>query len=85
MLEIFQWASWLSVHKYSTEILMANEFHGLNFTCPPPTLGKGTSSVPHPPQVGEIHVPLPPPQVRELHMPPPTIAKELHVPPNHVR
>lgn len=39
MLEIFQWASWLSVHKYSTEILMANEFHGLNFTCPPPTLG----------------------------------------------
>lgn len=69
MLEIFQWASWLSVHKYSTEILMANEFHGLNFTCPPPTLGKGTSSVPHPPQV------------REIHMPPPTIANELDVPP----
>ncbi|KAK3094013.1 hypothetical protein FSP39_022934 [Pinctada imbricata] len=33
MLEIFQWAGWLSVHKYSTEILVANEFHGLNFTC----------------------------------------------------
>lgn len=48
MLEIFQWASWLSVHKYSTEILMANEFHGLNFTCPPPTLGKETSRVPPP-------------------------------------
>lgn len=46
MLEIFQWASWLSVHKYSTEILMANEFHGLNFTCPPPTSGKETSHTP---------------------------------------
>ena len=44
MLEIFQWASWLSVHKYSTEILMANEFHGLNFTCPTPPKGN------HPPR-----------------------------------
>lgn len=83
MLEIFQWASWLSVHKYSTEILMANEFHGLNFTCPPPTLGKETSRVPDPPQVGEIHVS--PTSGKGTHMPPPTIAKELHVPPNHVR
>ncbi|VDI50556.1 ATP-binding cassette sub-family G member 5-like isoform X1 [Mytilus galloprovincialis] len=35
MLDIFQWGSWLSVMKYSAEILVANEFSGLNFTCPP--------------------------------------------------
>lgn len=34
MLDIFQWGSWLSVMKYSAEILVANEFQELNFTCP---------------------------------------------------
>jgi acyl-CoA hydrolase len=34
MLDIFQWSSWLSVMKYSAEILVANEFQDLNFTCP---------------------------------------------------
>ena len=38
MLPMFHWAAWFSVHKYGTEILVANEFDGLNFTC---TTGPG--------------------------------------------
>ncbi|KAJ8308060.1 hypothetical protein KUTeg_012934 [Tegillarca granosa] len=33
MLDIFDWFSWVSIHKYVAEILVANEFKGLNFTC----------------------------------------------------
>ncbi|OWF44862.1 ATP-binding cassette sub-family G member 5-like [Mizuhopecten yessoensis] len=33
MIEIFHWAAWFTIHKYSTEVLVANEFHGSNFTC----------------------------------------------------
>lgn len=45
MLEIFQWVSWLSVYKYSIEILMVNEFYGFNFMCFLFILGKGILSV----------------------------------------
>ncbi|XP_055879277.1 ATP-binding cassette sub-family G member 5-like isoform X1 [Biomphalaria glabrata] len=31
---VLQWASYIAVHKYSTAILVGNEFHGLKFTCP---------------------------------------------------
>lgn len=32
----FQWLSWALIHKYSGEIFVANEFHGLEFECPGP-------------------------------------------------
>lgn len=56
MLEIFQWVSWLSVYKYSIEILMVNEFYGFNFMCFLFILGKGILSVFYLFQVGEIYV-----------------------------
>lgn len=56
MLEIFQWVSWLSVYKYSIEILMVNEFYGFNFICFLFILGKGILSVFYLFQVGEIYV-----------------------------
>jgi hypothetical protein len=28
-----QLLSWASIHKYASEIVVANEFHHLNFTC----------------------------------------------------
>ncbi|KAK7477475.1 hypothetical protein BaRGS_00031299 [Batillaria attramentaria] len=33
MLEFLQYLSWVSIHKYSSEIVVANEFHNLNLTC----------------------------------------------------
>ncbi|XP_064623528.1 ATP-binding cassette sub-family G member 5-like [Lineus longissimus] len=33
MLQIFRWMSWGTLHKYSSEIVVANEYHGLNLTC----------------------------------------------------
>ncbi|XP_025105777.1 LOW QUALITY PROTEIN: ATP-binding cassette sub-family G member 5-like [Pomacea canaliculata] len=33
MVSILQLLSWVSVHKYSSEILVVNEFHQLNLTC----------------------------------------------------
>lgn len=56
MLEIFQWVSWLSVYKYSIEILMVNEFYGFNFMCFLFILGKEILSVFYLFQVGEIYV-----------------------------
>ena len=32
--KILQWLGYLAVHKYSTEIVIGNEFHGLKFDCP---------------------------------------------------
>lgn len=56
MLEIFQWVSWLSVYKYSIEILMVNEFYGFNFMCFLFILGKGILSVFYLFQVREIYM-----------------------------
>lgn len=33
MPEVFQWLSYLTFQKYSCELLIVTEFHGLNFTC----------------------------------------------------
>ncbi|XP_070210258.1 ATP-binding cassette sub-family G member 5-like [Littorina saxatilis] len=33
MSEVLQYLSWASVHKYASEIVVANEFHNLNLTC----------------------------------------------------
>ncbi|KAH9488423.1 ATP-binding cassette sub- G member 5 [Bulinus truncatus] len=33
MPSIIQWFSYVALHKYSTEILVGNEFHGLKFEC----------------------------------------------------
>lgn len=33
MVQLLQYLSWVSVHKYSSEIVVANEFHNLNLTC----------------------------------------------------
>ena len=33
MIEVLQYLSWVSVHKYSSEIVVVNEFHKLNLTC----------------------------------------------------
>ncbi len=30
---VFQWLSYLTFQKYSCELLIVTEFHGLNFTC----------------------------------------------------
>lgn len=35
MPEVFQWLSYLTFQKYSCELLIVTEFHGLNFTCTP--------------------------------------------------
>lgn len=35
ILDIFEWMSWGVVMKYGAEIIVANEFHQLNFTCTP--------------------------------------------------
>ncbi|GFO20501.1 ATP-binding cassette sub-family g member 5 [Plakobranchus ocellatus] len=34
MPKILKWLGYIAVHKYSTEIVVANEFHGLKFVCP---------------------------------------------------
>uniref|UniRef100_A0A671YEE5 ATP-binding cassette sub-family G member 5 n=1 Tax=Sparus aurata TaxID=8175 RepID=A0A671YEE5_SPAAU len=36
MPEVFQWLSYLTFQKYSCELLIVTEFHGLNFTCGKP-------------------------------------------------
>ncbi|KAL5008818.1 hypothetical protein ScPMuIL_014399 [Solemya velum] len=36
MLDILKWISWATLQKYCSEILVVNEFHNLNFTCPNP-------------------------------------------------
>ena len=33
MIPIFQWMAWGNIFKYAGEILVANEFHGLQLTC----------------------------------------------------
>ncbi|KAJ8308057.1 hypothetical protein KUTeg_012935 [Tegillarca granosa] len=33
MLTELQWLSYASIHRYASEILVANEFHNHNFTC----------------------------------------------------
>ncbi|XP_076463806.1 ATP-binding cassette sub-family G member 5-like [Babylonia areolata] len=33
MIDVLQYMGWMSIHKYSSEILVANEFHKLNLTC----------------------------------------------------
>ena len=30
---VLKWLGYIAVHKYSTEIVVANEFHGLKFDC----------------------------------------------------
>ncbi|KAH9488427.1 ATP-binding cassette sub- G member 5 [Bulinus truncatus] len=37
---ILQWAGYVSVHKYITEIVVGNEFNGLQFTCDSPASGE---------------------------------------------
>lgn len=85
MLEIFQWVSWLSVYKYSIEILMVNEFYGFNFMCFLFILGKGILSVFYLFKVGEIYVFFFLFQVREFYMFLFIIVKEFYVFFNYVR
>lgn len=33
MPQVFQWLSYLTFQKYSCELLIVTEFHGLQFTC----------------------------------------------------
>ena len=40
MIGVLQYLSWVSVHKYSSEIVVANEFHKLNLTCDEKLQGK---------------------------------------------
>ncbi|GFO10244.1 ATP-binding cassette sub-family g member 5 [Plakobranchus ocellatus] len=34
MPKVLQWLGYVAIHKYSTEIVVGNEFHGLKFNCP---------------------------------------------------
>ena len=40
MIVVLQHLSWVSVHKYSSEIVVANEFRNLNLTCDEKLQGK---------------------------------------------
>ncbi|XP_069787163.1 ATP-binding cassette sub-family G member 5 isoform X2 [Narcine bancroftii] len=44
MPKLFNWLSYLTFQKYGVEILMVNEFYGLNFTCENGALSSNTTS-----------------------------------------